>query len=562
MPDVPDVPDVPDARDLPDRSRASRPDPDRLPDLTSWYAPGWRGLRIAVLGLGATGFSVADTLVELGASVLVLSTDAPEDRVELLNVIDAAFAQTPLDTVPDALVDFAPDLVVASPGLPPSNASVLWSLEHSAVWGDIELAWRVRDKVLRAPDATLEPGVAPWVLVTGTNGKTTTVQLTTAMYAEAGLRVAACGNIGVPVLDVVRDPDGYDVLVVELSSHQLHSMPTTGPGAVVPLAATCLNLADDHLEWHGSAEAYRAAKAKVYANTVVAAVYNVVDTATRTMVEEADVVEGCRAVGFTPGIPAPGDVGVVEDVLCDRAFLDDRRNAALELATAEDLAVAGLASPHMLANVLAAAALARAGGVEPLAIRDAVRAFRADHHRTEVVTVAGGITWVDDSKATNPHAATASLSAYDHVVWIVGGLFKGVDVAGLVERFGADVRAAVVIGEDRTPVVEAFARHAPDVPVLEVAGIDTDQVMPEAVRLAAGVARPGDTVLLAPAAASFDQFESYGDRGRRFATAVDEHLAGDPTSGAHADENEPQGGSADGEPTDESSGGQGEPPRA
>nr|WP_235510768.1 UDP-N-acetylmuramoyl-L-alanine--D-glutamate ligase [Curtobacterium sp. Leaf261] len=501
--------------------------------LTSWYSERWRGLRVAVLGLGATGFSVADTLVELGAAVLVLSSDAPEDRVELLHVIGAEFVQTPLDTTPDALVAFAPDLVIASPGLPPSNASILWSTGHSTVWGDIELAWRVRDKVVR-PD-----GIAPWVLVTGTNGKTTTVQLTTAMYAEAGHRVAACGNIGVPVLDVVRDPEGYDVLVVELSSHQLHTMPTDGPGAVVPLASTCLNLADDHLEWHGSADAYRAAKAKVYANTVLACVYNVADTATRTMVEDADVVEGCRAVGFTPGIPAPGDVGVVEEVLCDRAFLDDRRNAALELATHEDLAVAGLASPHMLANVLAAAALARAGGVEPLAIRDAVRGFRADHHRTELVTVRDGVTWVDDSKATNPHAASASLSAYEHVVWIVGGLFKGVDVAELVARSGSSVRAVVVIGEDRTPVVEAFARHAPDVTLLEVTGIDTDQVMPEAVRFAAGVARSGDTVLLAPAAASFDQFESYGDRGRRFAAAVRDLPDPDLLDPDHADHEHP-----------------------
>ncbi|MFZ7087765.1 UDP-N-acetylmuramoyl-L-alanine--D-glutamate ligase [Curtobacterium sp. RRHDQ10] len=514
--------------------------PDRLDGLTSWYADGWKHLRVAVLGLGSTGFSVADTLVELGSDVLVLSEDAPEDRVELLHVIGAAFAQTSLTTVPDRLAAFAPDLVVASPGLPPSNASVVWSAEHSTVWGDVELAWRVRDKVIRAAAPGTTPGVAPWVLVTGTNGKTTTTQLTTAMYASGGMRAVACGNIGVPVLDVVRDPDGWDVLVVELSSHQLHALPTTGPGALVPLASTCLNLADDHLEWHGSAEAYRAAKAKVYANTVIACVYNVTDAATRTMVEDADVLEGCRAVGFTPGIPAPGDLGVVEEVLCDRAFLDDRRNAALELATHADLDAAGLTSPHMVMNVLAAAALARAGGVEPVAIRDAVRGFSPDHHRTEFVAAAGGVTWIDDSKATNPHAATASLSAFDGVVWIVGGLFKGVDVDGLVARFGPAVRGVVVIGADRSAVLESFARHAPDVIVREVSTTDTDQVMPEAVRHAAGVARPGDTVLLAPAAASFDQFESYGDRGRRFADAVRDLLNTDHLEG-----------SADGESADE-----------
>jgi UDP-N-acetylmuramoylalanine--D-glutamate ligase len=501
-------------------------------DLTSWYADGWRGLRVAVLGLGATGFAVADTLVELGSEVTVFAPDAPADRVELLHVIGARFEQSDLDDVPPALVALAPDLVIASPGLPPSNRTLAWAIEQSTVWGDIELAWRVRDKVVRGSRP------APWILVTGTNGKTTTTQLATAMYAAAGQRVAACGNIGVPVLDVVRDPDGYDVLVVELSSHQLHSMPIEGPGAVFPLASTCLNLADDHLEWHGSAAAYRDAKAKVYANTIVACVYNVTDEATRRMVEDADVVEGCRAVGFTPGLPAPGDLGVVEDVLCDRAFLDDRRNTALELATHDDLVQAGLDSAHMTMNVLAAAALARAGGVEPAAIRDAVRGFHTDHHRSERVASQGGITWIDDSKATNPHAATASLDAFEPVVWILGGLFKGVDIDGLVARFGPAVRAVVVIGTDRTPVLEAFARHAPDVTVLQVEATDTDQVMPEAVRHAAGVARPGDTVLLAPASASFDQFDSYADRGRRFTAAVHEHLGGTP----------------DGEPTDEPSG--------
>ncbi|NII40121.1 UDP-N-acetylmuramoylalanine--D-glutamate ligase [Curtobacterium flaccumfaciens] len=494
---------------------------ERLNGLDSWYSEGWKGLRVAVLGLGATGFSVADTLAELGSDVVVYSTDAPDDSVELLDVIGARFVQTPLDTVPAALVEQAPDLVVVSPGLPPHNATVVWAHEHGAVWGDIELAWRVRDKVVKGPVA------APWVTITGTNGKTTTTQLTTAMYAATGLRAVACGNIGVPVLDVVRDPEGYDVLVVELSSHQLHSMASEGPGAVVPLASACLNIADDHLEWHGSAEAYRRAKAKVYERTVMACVYNTADDVTRRMVEDADVVEGCRAVGFSLGVPAPGDVGVVEDVLCDRAFTEDRRNSALELATVADLETAGLDSPHMTANVLAAAALARAGSVPPSAIRSAVQAFRADHHRTESVASADGIAWVDDSKATNPHAATASLSAFDSVVWIVGGLFKGVDIDGLVERFGPEVRGVVVIGVDRTPVLEAFARHAPAVPVLQVEALDTDQVMPEAVRHAASVARPGDTVLLAPAAASFDQFGSYADRGERFAAAVHEHLGGD-----------------------------------
>ena len=158
---------------------------------------------------------------------------------------------------------------------------------------------------------------APWLAVTGTNGKTTTVQLTAAMLTAAGKRVAACGNVGMPVLDAIRDPAGFDALVVELSSFQLHY--TT---SIAPHASVCLNVADDHLDWHGSAQAYRTAKAKVYRGTVAVCLFNRADDATRAMVEDADVAEGCRAIGFDLGIPAPGDVGVVDGILCDRAFHD------------------------------------------------------------------------------------------------------------------------------------------------------------------------------------------------------------------------------------------------
>ena len=495
----------------------------RLDGLTSWHAD-WSGLRVAVLGLGVTGFAVADTLAELGARVLVVAPSADDERAELLSLIGAELLVVPgMTEAPEALVAFDAELVVISPGFAPHHPMSRWAAEApAAVWGDVELAWRLRDKTSR---------VADWVLVTGTNGKTTTTQLAAAMAAADGRSVAACGNIGVPVLDAVRDPEGLDLLVVELSSHQLHALPTAGPGALRPRASVCLNIEDDHLEWHGGAEAYRAAKAKVYENTVVACVYNKADDATLHMVEEADVAEGCRAVGFGLGAPGPSDVGVVAGehggVLVDRAFLDDRQHRALELAGTDDLEASGLGADHLVADVLAAAALVRAVDVDPSAVRIAVRAFRVDHHRTEVVAEAADVTWVDDSKATNPHAAQASLGAYPSVVWIVGGTFKGVDVAPLVRDATAHVRAAVLIGVDRSELAEAFARHAPHVPVLEVDETDTERVMPTAVRLAAGAAEPGDTVLLAPAAASFDQFTDYTARGRAFASAVHEHLRGD-----------------------------------
>lgn len=489
---------------------------DRLGSLTSWHAD-WRGLRVAVLGLSMTGFSVADTLAELGSDVLVLSETAEEEYERLLPVIGARLELGSLAAVPPSLVEFRPDVVIASPGFSPSHPVIRWAQESDiAIWGDVELAWRLRDKVVRA-DGT----PADWVLITGTNGKTTTTQLTASLLVEGGLRAAPCGNIGVPVLDAVRDPSGFDVLVVELSSHQLWYLGQSRPeGQLYPHAAVCLNLADDHLVWHGSAAAYRDAKAVVYRNTRVACVYNKADAATRIMVEEAEVVDGARAIGFDLGIPGPSDVGVVEGLIVDRAFLDDRARSALELTTIADLDRVGLAAPHIVQNILAASALARSLGTAPEAIHAALQRFHLDAHRIQVIARHAGVVWVDDSKATNPHAAASSLRAYPGAVWIVGGDLKGVDIAELVADVGSTARAAVVIGVERADVVAAFRRHAPVVPVFEVDAGETGHVMNRVVEIAAGVVGDEGTVLLAPAAASFDQFSSYADRGHRFAEAV------------------------------------------
>jgi UDP-N-acetylmuramoylalanine--D-glutamate ligase len=477
--------------------------------LTSWYAD-WAGLRVAVLGLGVSGFSVADTLAELGSELLVLSSTADPQLAGLLDVIGVRLATADLE---EELDGFGADLVVVSPGFRPTHPLVVAAVEAGVpVWGDVELAWRVRDKV--------QP-VAEWIAITGTNGKTTTTQLTTEMLRAGGRRAIACGNVGIPVLDAVRDPTGFDVLVVELSSFQLHYL-----DSMSAWAAACLNLADDHLDWHGSAAAYRAAKAKVYERAKAACVYNLDDEATREMVEQAEVIDGCRAIGFGLGVPGPSDVGMVDEILVDRAFLADRQRSALEFATVRDLEPVGLGTPHMVANVLAAAALARSFEVSTASIRSAVAGFSLGKHRTETVAMAAGVRWVDDSKATNPHAAQAAIDSFESIVWIVGGLLKGVDIDELVSRNTTGIRAVVVIGTDRKPLVEAFARHAPELPLFEVATTDTKEVMPTAVRLSAEVARSGDTVLLAPAAASMDQFIDYADRGDRFADAVHELLGG------------------------------------
>jgi UDP-N-acetylmuramoylalanine--D-glutamate ligase len=305
-----------------------------LEHLHSWHA-NWRDLRVVVLGLGVTGFSVADTLAELGAKVLVVAEKADEELVDILDVIGVTrITGEAAQRLPAQVIEFDPQLVVTSPGVRPEHELLAWAAKQNApVWVDIELAWRLRDKTSK---------IADWIAVTGTNGKTTTVQMVEAMLNQGGFRAVACGNIGTPILDAIRDPEGFDALVVELSSFQLHYVKH-----IEPFSSAVLNLADDHLDWHGSFQAYSDTKAKVYENTQVACVYNLNDLATEKMVENADVQEGARAIGFTTGLPGRSNVGFVEDILCDRAFLDDRANSALEVATLDDLSSIGVLTPHL-----------------------------------------------------------------------------------------------------------------------------------------------------------------------------------------------------------------------
>jgi UDP-N-acetylmuramoylalanine--D-glutamate ligase len=277
-----------------------------------------------------------------------------------------------------------------------------------------------------------------------------------------------------------------------------------------------LNIASDHLDWHGSPEDYAAAKGRIYENVERACVYNVQDPWTERLVREADVVDGARAIGFTLGLPEPGMVGLVDDVLADRAFVDDRQNKAAELGRVSDL---GEPAPHVVANALAAAALARAHGVSARAVRDGLRSFHLAPHRIALVDEIADVRYVDDSKATNPHAALASLLGVDSAVWIAGGLAKGATFDELVLAARDRLRGVVLIGADRAVVADALGRHAPDVPVVEVV-TGKDVLMDRVVESATKMARPGDTVLLAPGCASMDQFRDYQARGNAFAEAV------------------------------------------
>jgi UDP-N-acetylmuramoylalanine--D-glutamate ligase len=372
------------------------------------------------------------------------------------------------------------------------------------IWSEIELAWRLRDPA----------NAAPWLCITGTNGKTTTVQMLTSILTAAGHRAVAAGNVGLPLLEAVMDPEPYDVIAVELSSYQLHFTHSMSAHS-----AAVLNVAPDHVDWHGSLEAYADDKGRIFENCQIACVYNVADPATEQMVLDAEVIEGCRAIGFTLGTPDISMLGLVDELLVDRAFVPQRASSALELATLADITPA---APHNVANALAAAALARAFGVPAAAVRDGLRAFRPDAHRIAHVADVAGVNYVDDSKATNPHAAQASLLAYEHVVWIAGGQAKGASFDDLVVAVRDRLRGVVLLGQDRQVIAEALARHAPDVPTIIVESTDTGtvSVMESVVGEAATLAQAGDTVLLAPGCASWDMFANYGARGDAFAEAV------------------------------------------
>lgn len=469
----------------------------------SWHAD-WSNLSALVLGLGKSGFSVADTLVELKVATTVVGRDADPKLVELLEIIGSKFIPDESVQVLERVGKF--DFVVVSPGFDPRHPLVthLTQLGIPLVT-DIDLAWHLRDKSQQ---------VAKWIVVTGTNGKTTVCELTSAMIAADGLRAIACGNIGVPILDAIRDPEGFDFLVVELSSFQLHYL-----HEIHPIASAFLNIAEDHYDWHDGAENYFHAKAKIYNGTQLAIIFNEQDKKTFEAAQQADVEEGCRGIAFSLFSPQRSAVGYVEEVLVDRAFLENRAEEAIELATVEDIAQIAEPSPHLLANVAASAALARAADVSPAAIRRALNTFRLSPHRNQLISEISGVRFVNDSKATNPHAADSSLRSYDSVVWIVGGLLKGTSPKDLITAHANRLRGAVLLGSDTAELQRLFSELLPNLPVRVISG---DSVMEKAVQQAAELAEPGDVVLLAPAAASMDQFKDYADRGNQFISAVGE----------------------------------------
>jgi UDP-N-acetylmuramoylalanine--D-glutamate ligase len=467
--------------------------------------------RVVVAGIATSGAAVADALLDRGADVVVVDGRDGESERTTAERLRARGAKVRLG---DGESPVEADLVVTSPGWRPAQPLLAAAIAAGVeVIGEPELAWRLRAEQGRP--------AAPWVAVTGTNGKTTTVGMVEVILRAAGHRTVAAGNVGLPLIRAVLADDPYDVIAVELSSFQLH-----WSSELAPEAAVVLNIADDHLDWHGSFDAYAADKAAIWRAGGCGA-YNADDTAvTRLAQEHLDDPHP-----FTLGAGEPGGFGVADGHIVDRMAgwspdfepePPDRGVDGVRLVALEDLHVSGA---HNVANALAAAAVTRVFGLNGVltvpwpAVGEGLRGYRPGRHRNELVASVDGVDFVDDSKATNPHAADASLDAYDSVVWVAGGLFKGADVSALVARHAGRLRGVVAIGVDRKPLLDALRRHAPNVPVVEVVARDTG-VMEQAVAAARELAQPGDTVLLAPAAASMDQFRDYAERGDRFADAA------------------------------------------
>jgi UDP-N-acetylmuramoylalanine--D-glutamate ligase len=483
-----------------------------VPDVSE-LGPLVPGAPVLVAGGGVTGQAVLAALSRIG----VAATLCDDDPATLRGYAESGVATMTTSTARQQISDFA--LIVTSPGFAPTTPLLAAAAAAQVpIWGDVELAWRLDAAGHYGPPRR-------WLVVTGTNGKTTTTSMLQAMLTAAGRRSLLCGNIGSPVLDLLGEP--ADLLAVELSSFQLHWAPSLRPEAGV-----VLNIAEDHLDWHSTMADYTAAKARVLDGRVA-----VVGLDDRRAAALLDTAAAPVRVGFRLGEPAAGELGVRDGHLVDRAFADD-----LALLPADSIPVPG---PVGVLDALAASALARSVGVPAEAIAAAIASFQVGRHRAEVVAVADGIRYVDDSKATNPHAAEASVLAYPRVVWVAGGLLKGASIDAEVARIASRLVGAVLIGRDRQEVAEALSRHAPDVPVVQVvtgedagmnatavvSGTDVTEVnhsrenlgirvMTAAVAAARDLAKPGDTVLLAPAGASFDQFTGYADRGDAFAAAV------------------------------------------
>lgn len=460
------------------------------------------GKTVIVAGLGVSGQSMMEVLGSRAEKVLGVDEKKPDADLHSFDRID-------WDHV---------DLVMTSPVFNPRTPFILEAQRRGIpVMSEVELAWQLRVNC----DSTGEP--ARWIGITGTNGKTSTTEMTSEMLTACGLMAPAVGNIGKAVSHAAVDP-ANDVLCVELSSFQLHFTDS--------LALDCAaitNIADDHLDWHGGIENYAADKAKVFHRVKKALVYNADDERVTRLAFAAETAEGCRKVGFTLSEPQDGQIGVKDGWIVDMSGIAGGESGMPEqVAKVSEFTHLtepdGTVYPHLLADALTALALVLGLGADKEKAIASLEQFTPGGHRIQTVATAttpdgGSIRFVDDSKATNAHAAKASLNSFadKSVVWIAGGLAKGSRFEQLVAEQSHTIKAAVVIGKDQQPILDAFAASAPDIPLTIIDPANNDVIMERAVDAAGEYAQSGDVVLMAPACASMDQFKSYADRGNQFA---------------------------------------------
>ena len=440
--------------------------------------------QVLILGGGVTGTSVAEILESLDSEISLV-----DENARLL--ADSRFI-----SIEEALSRNW-KLAIVSPGWKPSHPLIHALREKGIqILGEVDLAWHLKNELCPSQK---------WLAITGTNGKTTTVEMTAAMLRAGGRSAVACGNVGDTVIGAVVVEVPFEFLVLELSSFQLlwNELPEFQ-------AAAILNIADDHTDWHGGFQHYVDAKLRILDKSQ----RGILNAGDSNVVESTSSWRG-KKIFYSLASPRPGELGVVEDLLVDRAFVADTDEAEM---IAELLDVQPT-SPHNVSNALAASSLALSVGISRAAIRKAIQSFRPGRHRIELVGEKNGVRWVNDSKATNPHAAAASLHSTASVVWIAGGLAKGASMHNLISDNAARMRAAVLIGRDRELIADELTKVAEHVHIIRV---DEDQnpLMENVVTAALKVAVKGDTVLLAPACASMDQFASYADRGDQFCDAV------------------------------------------
>ena len=437
------------------------------------------GKNCLVIGAGVTGMACQEALVNFGAKSKVFD-ERVKTGADIVNEIPSGV-----------------ELAIISPGWRDDHL-VISKLRSDGVeiLSEIDFAWQV--KQVLAPSQK-------WIALTGTNGKTTTIKMVESIFKAAKINGAACGNVGDTVIASVCAKKPLDYLAIELSSFQIHWSNLPKYESVV-----LLNIAEDHIDWHGSFEAYAQAKLKLLKHSKKV-ILNKSDSelSRRT---SSDLI-----TWFSLDTPNAGELGVVENLLIDRAF-SASPSQANEIAELVDITPT---VPHNVLNALAAAALALSIGIKYEDIKSGLKNFSPDHHRMELVLSKNEINWIDDSKATNPHAAAASLLSNFKVVWIAGGLAKGASMSDLVKKCASRIKAVILIGEDRELIAKAIGEYSPKIDVVRVNQLsDAKTLMNDVVSAAIKLAQPGDTVLLAPACASMDQFDSYVQRGQLFAQAV------------------------------------------